>query len=187
MDAARQREKEVEKDRIRRKREEAKQARLYNRIYKDCYDRQVRIVHNISFRNTRLDTAVWEKEHGLGDLDYGWARHRKQRMQPVTDERQLSNYTTEYSFPQLRLGGGVSNDYQTLKDGSMLARASSKIKLTRATLVGSLKKFVVAEVSSSMLHTLVRTNTGAIMSFGVGRSGQLGHNNTLDVDGPKSK
>ena len=69
----------------------------------------------------------------------------------------------------------------------MLARASSKIKLTRATMVSSLKKLIVTEVSSSMLHTVLRTNNGTIMSFGVGRSGQLGHGNNLDVDSPKSK
>ena len=129
----------------------------------------------------------WEKEHGIGNVHYGWARHRKQRMQPVTDASQLSSYHSAYQFPQLRLGGGVSNDYQTLKDGTMLARASSKIKLTRATMVSSLKKLIVSEVSSSMLHTVLRTNNGTIMSFGVGRSGQLGHGNNLDVDSPKSK
>ena len=187
IDAARQRQKEDELAKLKRKREKARMQRDYNRIYKECAARQKRIVRNVTFRHSRLDLPLeeWEEEHGLGDLDYGWARHRKQRMQPVTDERQLLNYQSGYNFPKLRLGGGVSNDYQTLKDGTMLARASSKIKLTRATLVSSLKKFIVAEVSSSMLHTLVRTNSGAVMSFGVGRSGQLGHNNTLDIDGPK--
>ena len=187
LDAARQREKEAEKAAIARKRRKAAMEREYNKIYKDCYKRQVRIVRNVCFRDTRQDTSDWEKEHGIGNVHYGWARHRKQRMQPVTDASQLSSYHSAYQFPQLRLGGGVSNDYQTLKDGTMLARASSKIKLTRATMVSSLKRLIVAEVSSSMLHTVLRTNNGAIMSFGVGRSGQLGHGNNLDVDSPKSK
>ena len=144
IDAARQRQKEDELAKLKRKREKARMQRDYNRIYKECAARQKRIVRNVTFRHSRLDLPLeeWEEEHGLGDLDYGWARHRKQRMQPVTDERQLLNYQSGYNFPKLRLGGGVSNDYQTLKDGTMLARASSKIKLTRATLVSSLKKFI---------------------------------------------
>ena len=112
------------------------------------------------------------------------------------ESRECSQLQTQASFRRTTLhisfhncvwGGGVSNDYQTLKDGTMLARASSKIKLTRATMVSSLKKLIVSEVSSSMLHTVLRTNNGTIMSFGVGRSGQLGHGNNLDVDSPKSK
>ena len=99
IDAARQRQKEDELAKLKRKREKARMQRDYNRIYKECAARQKRIVRNVTFRHSRLDLPLeeWEEEHGLGDLDYGWARHRKQRMQPVTDERQLLNYQSVHA------------------------------------------------------------------------------------------
>ena len=64
LDAARQREKEAEKAAIARKRRKAAMEREYNKIYKDCYKRQVRIVRNVCFRD-RQDTSEWEKSMGL--------------------------------------------------------------------------------------------------------------------------
>ena len=166
LDAARQREKEAEKAAIARKRRKAAMEREYNRSTKTAI-KDKSVLSETYASETLTRHQCLEEEHGIGNLHYGWARHRKQRMQPVTDASQLFFLQLYISVPTTAFGRRCFNDYQTLKDGTMLARASSKIKLTRATMVSSLKKIIVAEVSSSMLHTVLRTNNGSMMSFGV--------------------
>ena len=180
LDAARQREKEAEKAAIARKRRKAAMEREYNKIYKDCYKDKCELFE--AYLETLDKTLVsGRKSMGLEICTMAGLDTESRECSLLQTQASFLRTTLHISF-QNYVWGGVSNDYQTLKDGTMLARASSKIKLTRATMVSSLKRLIVAEVSSSMLHTVLRTNNGAIMSFGVGRSGQLGHGNNLDVD-----
>ena len=104
LDAARQREKEAEKAAIARKRRKAAMEREYNKIYKDCYKRQVRIVVLHAFETLDKTLVIGKKNMGLemctmAGLDIS------QRMQPVTDASQLSSYHSAYQFPQLPFGG----------------------------------------------------------------------------------
>eukprot|EP00945_MAST-04E_sp_MAST-4E-sp1_P006835 g6835.t1 len=186
LGAAQAREKEAEIRRLQRRRQKAKEEAYFNNLYKDCVARQKRLFTKALFADVKEDDTDWKANgNAVGDIKSGWARDKRLRLMPGTTEHQLSKYSTGYNFPKLRMGGGVVNDGLTLKDGTMLAKASSKIKLTRATKVGPLRSFMVTEVSSSMLHTLVATQKGDVLSFGVGRSGQLGNDSTDSIEGPE--
>ena len=184
LGAAQAREKEQEKRKRHKAQEREKEKKQYNRLFTECVARQKRLFTKVLFEDAKLNDTEWVKEHATGNLRLGWARDKKIRMMPVSTNHQLESHQTEFSFPQLNLTGGVTNDENTLKDGIMLSKASSKIKLTKATIVGPLRNHQVAGVSSSMLHTLVVTRAGKILSFGEGRSGQLGNSLTKSVKTP---
>ena len=109
----------------------------------------------------------------------GWKRTLQQRHQPTDDVTQMRSYVTAYKFRQRELGKDKS-DGQNLKDGTMLAEASSQITTTRATVVGPLRKYRVVNISAGTHHTLVVTAQGKVLSMGEGRAGQLGLGNKIE-------
>tara|TARA_B100000795_G_scaffold269823_1_gene260570 strand:+ start:492 stop:5663 length:5172 start_codon:yes stop_codon:yes gene_type:complete len=108
----------------------------------------------------------------------GWKRTLQSRHQPLDDVTQMRSYRTAYKFRQRELGKNKS-DGQNLKDGTMLAEASSLITTTRATVIGPLRKYRVVNISAGTHHTLVVTAQGKVLSMGEGRAGQLGLGNKI--------
>jgi len=104
----------------------------------------------------------------------GWLRTLQQRHQPTDDNTQLSSHITAYKFRQRESSGKGKAAGQNLKDGTMLADASSDITTTRATVVGPLRQYRVVNISAGTHHALCVTAQGKVLSMGEGRAGQLG-------------
>ena len=87
-------------------------------------------------------------------------RNRRRRKNRSSDRRSDASEDDD--------GGG------NLKDGKMLAKASSKIGLMRPTILGPLRKYRIVNLSAGMHHVLFVTHQGRVLSMGGGRAGQLG-------------
>ena len=107
----------------------------------------------------------------------GYERTLQQRHQPRDDDTQLRSHVSAYKF---RKREQMSKDGQNLKDGTMLADASSNITTTRATVVGPLRPYRVVNISAGTHHVLVVTAKGQVLSMGEGRAGQLGLGRKLE-------
>ena len=93
----------------------------------------------------------------------GWLRTLQQRHQPTDDNTQLSSHITAYKFRQRESSGKGKAAGQNLKDGTMLAEASSDITMTRATVVGPLRQYRVVNISAGTHHALCVTRCSILL------------------------
>jgi alpha-tubulin suppressor-like RCC1 family protein len=183
LSPAKRKEFERAQKRIERKKLEAYVNKKRERVEEFYYGQHYKELHEkwfnpkINFPDIHGSPQQMEKK--------GWLRTLQQRHQPTNDATQLQYHITAYRFRQRDSSGNGEATGQNLKDGTMLAEASAHITLSRATIIGPLRRYHVVNISAGTHHLLCVTSQGKVLSMGEGRAGQLGLGNVEHTTKPQ--
>jgi alpha-tubulin suppressor-like RCC1 family protein len=135
------------------------------------------------------ENRIWERRENEPRIEEsGWERERILRgiKCGTMADKHLKTHKPKVIPPPRRMGldDEEGGDGETLKDGTVLAKASNSLSTFMPLYSEALRQYRVTKVSTGFQHTLVCTDQGVCLSFGRGKDGQLGHNHYKNVMTP---
>ena len=134
------------------------------------------------------ENRIWERRQEVRIEESGWERERILRgiKCGTMAKKHLATHKPKIVPPPRALGldDEEDGDGQTLRDGTVLAKASNALSTFMPLYSEALRPYRVTKISTGFQHTLVCTDQGVCLSFGRGKDGQLGHNHFKNVAAP---